>query len=103
MPEGTDMVLGKRKVSYFPNEGEEKEVSTYITRTKVKKQRVMKDEEGNEHVVEKKVLYLDFETRVVGKSRTDGEDEPSSTPPVFDWNAPYAPAPYQKRVMDTTL
>ena len=102
-PEGTDMVLGKRKVSYFPNEGEEKEVSTYITRTKVKKQRVMKDEEGNEHPVEKKVLYLDFETRVVGKSRTGGKDEPPSTPPVFDWNTPYVPAPYQERVMDTTL
>ena len=97
------MILGKRKAAYFPNEGEEKQTSPYITRTKAKKQKVYKDAEGNEVLIEKKVLYLDFETRVVGKSRTGGDNEPPFKPPVFDWTGPYQPAPYQERIMDTTL
>jgi hypothetical protein len=51
--------------------------------------------------VQKKILFLDFETMVVGKSRTGGPDETPSKPPPFDWNAPYTPAPFIERIMDT--
>ena len=46
--------LGDRKLAYYPNEGEEKESTEFMTCTKPKKK------------LERPILYLDFETDIQG-------------------------------------
>lgn len=94
----------KRKIEFHPQEGMEKVSNTYIQPTEPKKQRTEKDENGIERIVEKKIIYFDFETFPNAFGRSDPEEpEPYPTkeelPPVIFY--PYQPYPFVERVFNT--
>ena len=90
--------LGTRTLAYYPNEGEARyEDIRYIQRPKSK------------DAVDRKIIYLDFETYLQGRKHVNLEDEQYDAiePPLHPYliptgsTEPYQPCPYLKREFDT--
>ena len=92
--------LGTRTLAYYPNEGEERyeNEARYIQRPKPK------------DVVDRKIIYLDFETYLQGRKHisVEAEEYNAIEPPLHHYLIPkgsiepYQPCPYLKREFNTT-